>query len=129
MGLDLRGAYEEGMVFRRDALAIDDVHVRARVTEAARGAFNLAMFVTYPAKVTIRPLLALAHRKALGLAVKSGFPTKESVKPLLAKAYAEMLVLAGRASEALDDDLRSRLGGSSGPPQAKAPPKEKEEQA
>src|SRR3990172_3394638 len=30
VGLDLRGAYEEGMVFRREALAIDDAAVRAR---------------------------------------------------------------------------------------------------
>src|SRR4030067_127339 len=37
LGPDLTGAYEDGMVFRRDALAVDDVVVRAQLTEAGRG--------------------------------------------------------------------------------------------
>src|SRR3990170_3179389 len=105
VGLDLKGAYEDGMVFRRDALAVDDVVVRAQLTEAGAGAFNLAMFVGYPTKATIVPLLTVAHAKALSLAVESGFPTPDSVKVLLAKARAQALALAGRAPGVADEDF------------------------
>ena len=111
VGLDLKGAYEDGMVFRRDALAVDEVVVRSQLAEAGAGAFNLAMFVGYPTKATIVPLLTVAHAKALSLAVESGFPTPESVKVLLAKARAQALALAGRAPGVADEDLKKELGG------------------
>lgn len=97
VGLDLRGAYEAGMVFGRDVLAVDEAGLRAQFEAAGRGAFNLAILIAYPAKATIRSLLALAHSKALGLAVQSEYPTRESLPFLLAKAQAQMLALAGRA--------------------------------
>ena len=77
VGLDLRGAYEEGMVFRRDALAIDDVVVRRQIARVGREALALALEIAYPTRETIRPLLAKAHLQALGLAVESEFPTKD----------------------------------------------------
>lgn len=125
VGLDLRGAYEAGMVFRREALAIDDAVVRGQIANAGLHAFALAMESGYPTKETIRPLLAKAHARALSLAIESEFPTKESVKFLLAKAQAEMLALASRARGALDDDLRAKL--SSAPALPKADEGQKEE--
>lgn len=130
VGLDLRGAYEGGMVFRREALAVDEAQVRAQVVQAGLGAFNLAIFIAYPSRGTIQPLLGLAHRNALGLALESGFPTKESIKFLLAKAQAQMLALASRAPEAADVELRSKLSGPSGhapPPDSGAKEEKKEE--
>src|SRR3990170_1710945 len=111
VGLELRGAYEEGMVFRREALAVDDVLVRAQVLQAGREAFNLAMFAGYPSKATIRPLISLAHAKAVALAVESGFPTKDSLTLILAKAQAQMLAVASRAPAAADEELKKLLGG------------------
>jgi len=67
VGLDLRGAYEAGTVFRRDALAVDETVVRAQLSRAAREAFSLSLSVGYPTAATIRPLLSLAHAKALVL--------------------------------------------------------------
>jgi len=116
VGLDLRGAYEAGMVFRRDVLAVDDAKVRAQFLEAGRAAFNLAMFVAYPAKVVLRPLLALAHSKALALAVGSGYPTKESIPFLLAKARAQMLALAGRAPGVLAEGRHDPPSGAEAHP-------------
>jgi large subunit ribosomal protein L10 len=112
VGLDLRGAYEDGMVFRRDVLAVDDARVRADVFLAGAQGFNLAMFIGYATKQTIRPLLSTAHRRAIALCVESGFPTKESVKFLLAKAQAQALAIAARAPDAVDEDTRKRLGAA-----------------
>jgi len=109
VGLDLRGAYEAGTVFRREALAIDDAIVRGQIGQAGRQAFALALEIAYVTRETIGPLLAKAHAQALGLAVESEFPTKESIKFLLAKAQAQMLALAARVpSTAGEGDPRNR---------------------
>ena len=111
VGLDLRGAYEAGTVFRRDALAIDDALVRSQIARAGREALALALEIAYPTKETIGPLLAKAHMQALRLAIESEFPTKESINFLLAKAHSQMLALAARVPNAADDELRALLGG------------------
>src|SRR6266511_1048077 len=67
VGLDLRGAYEAGTVFRRDVLAVDDVRLRADLALAGGHAFNLAVFVGYPSRATIRPLLSTGFRRAIAL--------------------------------------------------------------
>src|SRR2546422_504225 len=111
VGLDLRGAYEAGTVFRRDALAVDDTVVRGQIAQAWREALALALTIAYPTQETIRPPPAEGHAQALGLAVESEFPTKESIKFLLAKAYAQMLALVARAPGAADEALRAVTGG------------------
>src|SRR5213078_4764701 len=93
VGLDLRGAYEAGTVFRRDALA-------------------LALAAAYPTKQTIGPLLAKAHAQALNLAVESEFPTKETIKLLLVKAQFQALALASRVPGASDKEHPTQPGSS-----------------
>ncbi len=107
VGLDLRGAYEGGTVFRRDVLAVDDAVVRGQISQAGRQALGLALEIAYATKETIRPLLAKAHAQAFGLAVESEFPANESIKFLLAKAQAQMLALVARAPGTADDALRN----------------------
>lgn len=110
VGLDLRGAYEEGMVFRRDALAIDDAVVRGQIAQAVREALALGLAAAYPTKDTIGPLLAKAHAQALNLAIESEFPTKETIKLLLAKAQAQMQALAAHVPGAAAEGTRSSSG-------------------
>lgn len=110
VGLDLRGAYEAGTVFRRETLAIDDAVVRGQIAHAGRQALALSLEAAYPAKETIRPLLIRAFRQALGLALESNFPTRSSIGPLLAKAYTQMLALIARAPGAADEELRKIIG-------------------
>src|SRR6058998_1953319 len=114
VGLDLRGVYEGGMVFRRDVLAVDDAKLRIDLSLAGAHALSLAIAAGYPTTRTVRPLLSIAFRRAIALAVESGFPTKESVKFLLAKAQAQALALAARAApEGTGEEARRR---ASGPP-------------
>ena len=109
VGLDLRGAYEAGSVFRREALSIDDEVVRRQIAQAGREALVLALAAAYPTRETIRPLLAKAYAQALGLAVESEFPTKETIKILLARAQAQALALAARVPNT-EDENRSQAG-------------------
>jgi large subunit ribosomal protein L10 len=109
IGLDLRAAYEEGMVFANDVLAVDDAEYLAKIQLAATSALNLSVFVAYPTEASMKPLLAKAYTNAVNLAVNAGIVNKETVKIMLTKANAQMLALASRMPDALDDDLKGRL--------------------
>src|SRR5437879_11918209 len=67
VGLDLQGAYEEGTVFRRDALAVDDTVVRGQIAQAWREALDLDLGIAYTTKGTIGKILATAHAVTVGL--------------------------------------------------------------
>jgi large subunit ribosomal protein L10 len=128
VGLDLRGAYDAGTVFRREVLAVDEAQVRGQIALATRQALALALEIAYPTRQTIPLLLAKAHTNALNLAVESEFPTRESVKFLLARAQAEMLALASRAPGIADEELKGRLSsGKAQSPRDEPKPEEKKE--
>ncbi len=106
VGLDLKGAYEDGMVFRRDSLAVDDVVIRGQIAQAGREAVGLALEIGYPTKETVPLLLAKAFRQALNLSLESEFPTKASIQFLLAKAQAEALALSSRLPAAAEESKK-----------------------
>ena len=115
VGLDLSAAFEDGMVYKKDVLAVDDVMILNQVKAAASGAMNLAVFVSYPTKQSIGPMLANAHYKAINLAVNAEIANKETIKLMLAKANAQMLSLASKVPAALDDDLKGALSNAPKP--------------
>jgi len=130
VGLDLHAAFEDGMVYKKDVLAVDEVEVLNRMRSAASGALNLSVFISYPTKQSIRPMLANAHFKAINLAVNADIPNKETIKIMLAKANAQMLSLASKAPGAQDDELKAALSNAPKPPEDKGgqgKPEEKKE--
>ena len=112
VGLDLHAAYDDGMVFKKDVLAVDDKEYLGRVLMAASGALNLAVFVSYPTAGSIKPMLANAHMKALNLAVNAKVANEETIKLMLAKANVQMLSLASKVPTALDDELKGALSAA-----------------
>ena len=112
VGLDLRAAFEGGMVFQKDVLTVDDEEYLARVRLAAVSALNLSVFAGHPNAVSVRPLLSKAHSSAFNLAVNAGLVNSETVKLILSKARAQMLALATKAPDALDDDLKAALSSA-----------------
>jgi large subunit ribosomal protein L10 len=119
VGLDLSAAFEEGMVYKKDVLAVDDVMIMNQVKAAASGAMNLAVFISYPTKQSIGPMLANAHYKAINLAVNAEIANEETIKLMLAKANAQMLSLATRIPGGLDDELKGALTSAPKPPEDK----------
>jgi large subunit ribosomal protein L10 len=115
VGLDLKGAHEDGLFYERSSLAIDDEEYLHNIQEAAQQSLNLAVFIEYPNEITIPILLTKASGEALNLAINSGFPTKETVEFMLLKANSEMLSLASAVPDALDDELKERLSVSPAP--------------
>ena len=112
VGLNLRAAFEDGMVYGKDVLEVDDLAYLAKVRTAAASALNLSVFSGHPTTLSIRPLLAKAHGSAFNLAVNAGVISSETIKLMLSKANAQMIALASRAPDALDDGLKSALSAA-----------------
>ncbi|MDH3364520.1 MAG: 50S ribosomal protein L10 [Thermoplasmata archaeon] len=122
VGLDLRAVFEDGTVYAKDVLEVDDLEYLARVQLAATSALNLSVYAGYATAVSLRPLLAKAHTSALNLAVNSSVVNAETIKLMLAKAGSQMLAVASRAPEALDEELKKAMSGA-----PETPPKDDDE--
>lgn len=107
VGLELRAAYEDGVIYSTDVLAIDIDAYEKSVISCASSAFNLAMNIGYVCRETAEPLIAIAHQRAMNLAMNANIITPETVDRIIAKAYSQMLALAAQIPDALDDELRA----------------------
>jgi len=111
LGLVLRGTFEDGMLFDASVLAIDEVKISLDFTTAASQAFNLAVNSAYPTSTTIQALLAKAASESRNLAVNAVIYEPGVMDILLSRAQGHVLALAGLVSdEALDDDLKAKIG-------------------
>jgi len=98
VGLELRAAYEGGLIFTSKDLAID---VQAQVTElsaASSKAFAFAVEIGYATGQTIAPLLQKAQTRARALVLEAGLPVPGMMEMVLAKAAANARALASVAS-------------------------------
>ena len=125
LGLDLRAAFEDGMVYQPETLDVDVDAIVGQIAAGAAAAFNLAVNAQVFNDVTIQPLLAKGHSYGLNLAVEAGIMTDETVRPILARAHGRMLALASRVPDALDDGLKEAVGAAAAAPApSEAPPGE-----
>jgi large subunit ribosomal protein L10 len=109
VGLDLRAAFEDGVLYDRDVLNIPADYYGNMLGAAARNAMALSMSIAYVSPQTIRPLLVKAFREAMGLSMEAAYPTNENIKFLLAKAEAQMLALARKGDGLNDERLKKRM--------------------
>jgi large subunit ribosomal protein L10 len=111
LGLELRATFEDDMVFDASTLVIDEILYSRNFTTAAIQAFNLAINVAYPIKLTIPTLIALAVSESKNLAVNAVIFTPCVMGTLLSRARGQMLALSSALSkEALDEELNTLLG-------------------
>ncbi len=110
LGLKLRAAYQDGLIFSSDLLEIDEQKTTGEVQQAASWAFNLAFNVGYPTSQTVPLFIAEAAMNARNLALNARFPARDVITDLLSLARYEMLALAGFAGKqneaCLDEELR-----------------------
>jgi large subunit ribosomal protein L10 len=98
VGLELRAAYEGGLIFKVADLTID---VEAQLSElalASAKAFGLAVEIGYATPSTVGPMLARAQRRASALVLEAGIPVPGMMEMLLAKAAANARALSRLAS-------------------------------
>ncbi len=108
VGMDLRVAYEDETIYRKDVLNIPEDYYATMFATAARSALALAVEIVYPAKGSINALIAKAYRESMALSISAAIPTKENIELLIAKADSQMLAIAS-ASGYTSDDIAARL--------------------
>jgi len=92
-------AYEDGLIYAGDVVAIDLEKYRQSLLEAYSSSRGLAILIGYVTKETAPELLARAYREAVAVAVEAGFVTKETAPMVFGKAEAEAAALTAKAKE------------------------------
>ncbi len=131
VGLDLQVVFEDGVIFKKSDLDINQQQYIDNLILGANYAFNLAFNANYVSPVTILLLIQSAHSKALNLLYNANIISPASIEFMLQKAHLHMLNLITQiAPEGLDDELKKLLGSGQGEKQdiTEAPvPKDKKE--
>ncbi len=98
-GLTIALAYESGLIYAGELVAIDLEKYRQSLLEAYASSRGLAIVIDYVTKETAPDILARAYREAMILAVEAGFLTKDTASLILGKAEAEAAALTAKAKE------------------------------
>lgn len=98
-GLSIALAYENGLIYAGELVAIDLEKYRQSLLQAYSSSRALAIVVGYVTKETAPEILASAYRQAVSVAVEAGFITPETAPRILAKAEAEASALMAKAKE------------------------------
>jgi large subunit ribosomal protein L10 len=93
IGLDLVAVFENGVVYGKDVLAIDEVAFQKNLENAALWALNLAVEIGYYNKDTIKLFISKAFREAKAVALEGNIMCDLLAAELVEKAEREMLSL------------------------------------
>ncbi|KAA0005197.1 MAG: 50S ribosomal protein L10 [Thermoplasmata archaeon] len=111
IGINLKGMYENGIIFTPDILDINRDEYVNNLINAAKNAFNLAVNSGWVNKFTIDTLISMAGINAYNLAINIRYPTRDTVKQLLSIAHLQMLSLSYILNaDTLDEDLKKKIG-------------------
>jgi large subunit ribosomal protein L10 len=98
-GLTIALAYEDGLIYAGDLVAIDLEKYRQSLLDAYASSRGLAILIGYVTKETAPEIIAKAYREAVALGVEAGFITMETAPLILGKAEAEAAALEAKARE------------------------------
>lgn len=98
-GLSIALAYENGLIYSADAVAIDLEKYRESLVSGYASSKALAVYVGYLTPESTPEIIARAYREAFSLAVEVGEVTPETAPVILAKAEAEANAVLEKARE------------------------------
>ncbi|MEA3429793.1 MAG: 50S ribosomal protein L10 [Nanoarchaeota archaeon] len=98
IGMDLTAAYEDGTIYAKSILRIDEDEFMEKLMNSHRYAFNLAFEISYPTKDNIELMLQKAFKDSRGLALEQNILADAVVGQLLEKAERQMLSLKNTAN-------------------------------
>ena len=98
-GVTIALAYEDGLIYAGDLVAIDLEKYRQSLLDAYASSRGLAILIGYVTKETAPEIIAKAYREAVALGVEAGFITMETAPLILGKATAEAAALEAKARE------------------------------
>lgn len=97
IGLGLVAAYEDGIIYQKDILDVDEEQYNNNINLAASQAFNLAFNITYVTKDNISFLIGKAFNDTKALGISQEILDKGIIEDLLGKAEMSMLSLKNNA--------------------------------
>lgn len=86
IGINLLGAWESGLIFRRDLLSMTKERFIEDVREGHIYALNLSVNIRYPNAESIKILMGKAHREAKNLGVNAKILDEGVIEDLVSKA-------------------------------------------
>jgi len=89
VGLDIRAFYEDGIIYNKEILEVDENKIIEDIKNSARNAFNLSLNVKYFTKTTVPIFISQAYLEALSLGININYFSKETIPILLAKANVQ----------------------------------------
>jgi len=98
IGLGLVAAYEDGIIYQKDILDVDEKEYLNSINLAAAQAFNLAYNITYVTKENISLLIGKAFNDTKALGISQGILDKGIIEDLLGMAEMSMLSLKDSAN-------------------------------
>ncbi|MFP4424725.1 MAG: 50S ribosomal protein L10 [Candidatus Woesearchaeota archaeon] len=93
VGLDLLAIYEDGTIFTKNVLDVDEGELKANFATAAQDALSLSIEIGHITTDNAPILVTKAHTQAQALSLEAAFLTKDTVETLLSKAHAQMSAL------------------------------------
>ena len=120
VGLELRAAYEGGLVFKAKDLSIDVETQISELLAASAKAFGFAVEIGYATQKTVGPMLQKAQTRARALVLEAGIPVPSMMEMVLARAAANARAIARLASG-------EAAPTAAAPPAPAKPQEEKEE--
>ena len=109
VGLNLLAAYEDGIVYTPEVLAIDENEYINMLRQAYTHAFNLSVNTAYPTSQTIGAIIQKAFIGAKNVAVEAGYITPETVEEIFGRAFRAVLLIAQNLPEELLDEKTKEL--------------------
>ncbi|MBW2996427.1 50S ribosomal protein L10 [Candidatus Woesearchaeota archaeon] len=106
VGLDLVAVYEDGVIYDKKVLDIDEEAFLQSLSDAGRWAFNLAIEAGYYTKETVGVLVPKAFREAKSIALEAGIMTDAVAEELVAKAEAQASALKAKIPEAPKEEAK-----------------------
>ncbi len=125
VGLELRAAYEGGLIFKSKDLSIDVEAQIAELSAASAKAFSFAVEIGYVTPQTIVPMLQKAQTKARALVVEAALPVPSMMEFVLAKAAANAKAIQSLTSGEVAPET---VAAASAPAAAKEEDEEKKDE-
>lgn len=89
IGLDLVAVYENGTIFTKDVLGVDEVKVLQDVKLSWQEAINLSVYAGYPTKDSVNIMLQKASRESRAISLSQAIMTIETRGDILAIAESQ----------------------------------------
>lgn len=99
IGLDLKAAIEDGIVYDRSVLDVDQEEYKQMLEKAVAQAFNLSINSDYPTKETIEVMITKSVQEAKAMAIEANIMDKEIIGDIIAKAIAESKALENKIND------------------------------